>query len=325
MPIRIQADLPAIEVLEAENIFVMTHERAMTQDIRPLKIAILNLMPTKIETETQLLRLLGNTPLQVDVELLHTATHVSKHTSSYHLNTFYKTFDDVKGQKFDGLIITGAPVEQMPFEEVDYWPEMCAIMEWSRENVYSVLHICWGAQAGLYYHYGIPKYPLPEKLSGIYNHTVLNPYHPLMRGFDDNYFAPHSRYTEVRLEDVKKRPELIPPGGFGPGGAAHCGEPGRPADLCHRTRGVRPGHPGQGVLPGREQGAQPQGPLPLLPRGRPHPDRPPSPGAATPTCWWRTAQLLRVPANPLRLFGLTSGRFFTCFAKGGPPRKGAFL
>ena len=197
MPLRIQADLPAIEVLESENIFVMTHERAQTQDIRPLKIAILNLMPTKIETETQLLRLLSNSPLQVDVELLHTATHVSKNTSSYHLNTFYKTFGDVKGQRFDGLIITGAPVEQLPFEEVDYWDEMCQIMEWSKENVYSVLHICWGAQAGLYYHYGIPKYPLPEKLSGIYNHTVLNPYHPLMRGFDDNYFAPHSRYTEA--------------------------------------------------------------------------------------------------------------------------------
>ena len=180
MPIRIQADLPAIEVLESENIFVMTHERANVQDIRPLKIAILNLMPTKIETETQLLRLLGNSPLQVDVELLHTATHISKNTSSYHLNTFYKTFSDVKEEKFDGLIITGAPVEQLPFEEVDYWDEMCQIMEWSKDHVYSVLHICWGAQAGLYYHYGIPKYPLPEKLSGIYNHTVLNPYHPLM-------------------------------------------------------------------------------------------------------------------------------------------------
>ena len=210
MPIRIQADLPAIEVLESENIFVMTHERANVQDIRPLKIAILNLMPTKIETETQLLRLLGNSPLQVDVELLHTATHISKNTSSYHLNTFYKTFSDVKEEKFDGLIITGAPVEQLPFEEVDYWDEMCQIMEWSKDHVYSVLHICWGAQAGLYYHYGIPKYPLPEKLSGIYNHTVLNPYHPLMRGFDDNYFAPHSRYTEVRLEDIKKHPSLIP-------------------------------------------------------------------------------------------------------------------
>lgn len=210
MPIRIQADLPAIEVLESENIFVMTQERAAGQDIRPLKIALLNLMPTKVETETQLLRLLGNTPLQVDVELLHTATHISRNTSSSYLNTFYKTFDDVKEHRFDGLIITGAPVERLPFEEVDYWDEMCCIMEWSKKNVYSVLHICWGAQAGLYYHYRIPKYPLPEKLSGIFNHTVLNPYHPLMRGFDDNYFAPHSRYTEVRLEDVARRPELIP-------------------------------------------------------------------------------------------------------------------
>lgn len=210
MPIRIQAQLPAVEVLEAENIFVMTQERAAIQDIRPLKIAILNLMPTKQETETQLLRLLGNTPLQVDVELLHTASHISRNTSSAYLNKFYLTFDQVEDQKFDGLIITGAPVEQLPFEEVDYWPEMCRIMAWSRENVYSVLHICWGAQAGLYYHYGIPKYELPEKLSGIYNHTVLNPFHPLMRGFDDNYFAPHSRYTEVRMEDIQKHPELIP-------------------------------------------------------------------------------------------------------------------
>lgn len=210
MPIRIQADLPAVEVLGAENIFVMTHERAAGQDIRPLKIAILNLMPTKQETEAQLLRLLSNTPLQVDVELLHTATHVSRNTGSSHLNTFYKTFGQVKDENFDGLLITGAPVEQMPFEEVDYWPEMCEIMEWSKEHVFSVLHICWGAQAGLYYHYGIPKYRLPEKLSGIYNHTVLDPYHPLMRGFDDNYFAPHSRYTEVRLEDIARHPELIP-------------------------------------------------------------------------------------------------------------------
>lgn len=210
MPIRIQADLPAIEVLEAENIFVMTHERAALQDIRPLNIAILNLMPTKIETETQLLRLLGNSPLQVDVELLHPATHISKNTSPSHLNKFYKTFGAVRDQRFDGMIVTGAPVEKLPFEEVDYWQEMCELMEWAKENVYSTLYICWGAQAGLYYHYGIQKHPLPEKLSGIYNHRVLNPYHPLMRGFDDNYFAPHSRYTQVLLEDVERCPELLP-------------------------------------------------------------------------------------------------------------------
>ena len=209
MPIRIKADLPAIEVLESENIFVMTHERAAIQDIRPLKIAILNLMPTKIETETQLLRLLGNTPLQVDVELLHPATHISKNTSPSHLNKFYHTFRDIESQRFDGLIITGAPVEKLPFEEVDYWQEMCQIMSWAQDNVYSTLYICWGAQAGLYYHYGIEKRPLKEKLSGIYCHRVLNPYHPLMRGFDDNYFAPHSRYTEVLLSDVQARKELI--------------------------------------------------------------------------------------------------------------------
>ena len=208
MPIRIQADLPAIEVLESENIFVMTHERANLQDIRPLKIAILNLMPTKIETETQLLRLLGNTPLQVDVELLHPATHVSKNTSSYHLNTFYKTFADVKDQKFDGLIITGAPVEKLPFEKVDYWDEMCQIMEWSKENVYSVLHICWGAQAGLYFHYGVEKRSLPEKLFGVFDHRVLKPSSPLFRGFDDVFQAPHSRYTEVWESDIRRTPGL---------------------------------------------------------------------------------------------------------------------
>ena len=208
MPIRIQADLPAIEVLESENIFVMTHERANLQDIRPLKIAILNLMPTKIETETQLLRLLGNTPLQVDVELLHPATHISKNTSSYHLNTFYKTFAVVKDQKVDGLIITGAPVEKLPFEEVDYWDEMCQIMEWSKENVYSVLHICWGAQAGLYYHYGIPKRQLPEKLFGVFRHTVEDPNFILFRGFDDEFWVPHSRHTTVLREDIEAVPEL---------------------------------------------------------------------------------------------------------------------
>lgn len=210
MPIRINADLPALEVLESENIFVMTHERADIQDIRPLKILVLNLMPTKIETETQLLRLLGNSPLQIDVDFMHMASHISKNTSSTHLNTFYNTFDDIKDNKYDGMIITGAPVEKMPFEEVDYWAEMCKIMEWSKVNVYSTLHICWGAQAGLYYHFGIDKHLLPEKLSGIYKHTVLNPLHPLMRGFDDNYYAPHSRYTGVSLDDIKNNDNLIP-------------------------------------------------------------------------------------------------------------------
>ncbi len=210
MPIRIQADLPALEVLESENIFAMPLDRATGQDIRPLKIALLNLMPTKMETEAQLLRLLSNTPLQVDVELLHPASHISKNTSPSYLHKFYTTFGAVRDRRFDGLIVTGAPVERLPFEEVDYWAEMCAIMDWARENVYSTLYICWGAQAGLYYYYGIQKHPLPEKLSGIYNHRVLNPCHPLMRGFDDNYFAPHSRYTQVRLEEVAAHPELIP-------------------------------------------------------------------------------------------------------------------
>lgn len=209
MPIRIQENLPAIEVLESENIFVMTHQRAITQDIRPLKIIILNLMPTKIETETQLLRLLSNTPLQVDVELMQMASHTSKHTAASHLNTFYKTFDEVRDEKFDGMIITGAPVEKLAFEEVDYWDELCEIMAWSRKNVYSTLHICWGAQAGLYYHFGIPKYLLEHKLSGIFHHKVLEQQHPLVRGFDDDFYAPHSRYTEVRREDIEKHSDLV--------------------------------------------------------------------------------------------------------------------
>lgn len=208
MPIKIPNDLPATAVLEKENIFVITETRAITQDIRPLKIAILNLMPTKIETETQFVRLLGNTPLQVELELLHTKTHKSKNTSQEHLLTFYKTFDEVKDRKFDGLVITGAPVELMEFEEVEYWKELTEIMEWSKTNVTSTLHICWGAQAGLYYHYGIPKYTLDKKLFGVYKHTLDRKTAILFRGFDDEFYVPHSRHTDVKREDVEKVPEL---------------------------------------------------------------------------------------------------------------------
>ena len=208
MPIKVQSNLPAIKVLESENIFVMPDDVALRQDIRPLKILILNLMPTKIATETQLLRLLGNSPLQVDIELLQMASHTSKNTSPHHLTTFYKTFKQIKNETFDGLIITGAPVEHLEFEEVDYWDELCEIMEWSKHNVFSTFHICWGAQAGLYYHYGIKKYRLDKKLSGIYSHKVLNPNHPLMRGFDDTFELPQSRYTGVHKADVRKCPYL---------------------------------------------------------------------------------------------------------------------
>lgn len=208
MPIKIPASLPANSVLQRENIFVMDEERADHQDIRPLKIAILNLMPKKVETETQMLRLLSNTPLQIDLELLQMRSHVSRNTDDDHLFRYYKTLDDVKGQRFDGLIITGAPVEQMPFEEVDYWSELCQVFEWSKTNVYSTFHICWGAQAGLYYHYGIPKYDLPEKMFGIFPHTVEQPFHQLLRGFDELFYVPHSRHTEVRAEDILKHPEL---------------------------------------------------------------------------------------------------------------------
>ncbi len=208
MPINIPDNLPATKVLESENIFVMTENRAMHQDIRPLQIIILNLMPTKIETETQLLRLLGNSPLQVDIDLMQTASHKSKNTSQVHLLEFYQTFDQVKNRKYDGMIITGAPVETMDFTGVDYWDELCEIMEWSLSNVHSTLHICWGAQAGLYYHYGVPKHPLSHKLSGVFRHRPLDLNHPLLRGFDEVFYMPHSRYTEVQQNDIEKAPQL---------------------------------------------------------------------------------------------------------------------
>lgn len=208
MPIKIPADLPATETLHKENIFVMTESRALTQDIRPLKILLLNLMPTKIATETQLARLLGNSPLQVDMEFLQTASHTPKNTSAEHMISFYKHFEDVKDNKYDGLIITGAPVEQMPFEEVEYWDELCRIMEWSNTNVTSTFHICWGAQAGLYYHYGIPKYPLDKKLFGVFPHKAEHKRSMLLRGFDDEFWVPQSRHTTVLREDIEKHPEL---------------------------------------------------------------------------------------------------------------------
>ena len=208
MPIKIPDSLPATAVLESENIFVMTEYRAIHQDIRPLNVLILNLMPTKIVTETQLLRKLSNTPLQITVELLRTASYISQHTDSDHLESFYTTFDRVKDRKFDGLIITGAPVENLEFEQVDYWDELCTIMAWSRTHVHSTLHICWGAQAGLWFHHGVPKHTLPKKLFGVYETKVLKPSSPLFRGFDDVFQAPNSRYTEIRREDILKVPEL---------------------------------------------------------------------------------------------------------------------
>ena len=203
MPIKIPNQLPATATLQSENIFVMTETRAMTQDIRPLQILLLNLMPTKIDTETQLARVLGNTPLQIELELIAPTGHVSKNTSQEHMLAFYKTFDQVKHRTFDGVIITGAPVELMDFEEVDYWPELCEIMEWSKTHAHSTLHICWGAQAGLYYHYGIQKKLLDKKLFGVFKHTVEDPNFILFRGFDDKFWVPHSRNTTVAREDIE--------------------------------------------------------------------------------------------------------------------------
>ena len=208
MPIKIPDKLPAVQTLLEENIFVMTENRAITQDIRPLHILLLNLMPKKIETETQLSRLLGNSPLQVELELIRTSTHQSTNTSEEHMLSFYKTFADVKHRRFDGMIITGAPVEQMPFEQVDYWEELCEIMEWSRSHVHSVMHICWGAQAGLYYHYGIDKRPLPHKMFGVFPHVVDYKRSILFRGFDDTFMVPHSRHTTVDRSDIEKIPAL---------------------------------------------------------------------------------------------------------------------
>ncbi len=208
MPIKIPNDLPAVKTLADENIFVMTEKRAITQDIRPLKIVLLNLMPKKIETETQISRILGNTPLQIELTLIRTKTHISKNVSKEHLLSFYKTFDEIKNQKFDGMIITGAPVEMLPFEEVDYWDELCEIMDWSIKNVHSTLHICWGAQAGLYHHFGIKKYKMDEKLFGVFPHTCDYPTSMLLRGFDNVFYAPHSRYTYVKREEIEKCNDL---------------------------------------------------------------------------------------------------------------------
>ena len=208
MPINIPNDLPAWDTLEQENIFIMSEKHARSQDIRPLRILILNLMPKKIDTERQLLRMLSNSPLQVDVELLQTATHLSKNTPSDHLFKFYQIFQDIRDQYFDGMIITGAPVETMDFEQVDYWPELCEIMDYSRENVYSTIHLCWGALAGLYYHFGVRKVHLPEKMFGVFEHRVVRPSNPLVRGFDEVFYAPHSRWAGLNRADIDAAPEL---------------------------------------------------------------------------------------------------------------------
>ncbi|MBQ8728350.1 MAG: homoserine O-succinyltransferase [Oscillospiraceae bacterium] len=208
MPIKIPSNLPAFSALQEERIFVMPDDRAEHQDIRPLKIAILNLMPKKIETETQILRLLSNTPIQVDIDFVQTKSHVSKNTSQDHLVKFYTTFDEIKNNRYDGMIITGAPVEQIEFEEVDYWNELCEILDWTRTNVFSTLHICWGAQAGLYRHYNVPKYALPKKMFGIFPHYLVNYSNKILKGFDELFYVPHSRHTEIKREDIEKVEEL---------------------------------------------------------------------------------------------------------------------
>ena len=250
MPIKIPNSLPARATLEGENIFVMTEYRAIHQDIRPLKLLILNLMPTKIATETQLLRKFSNTPLQIQVELLQTVSHSAQNVDRSHLESFYTSFDQIKNKFYDGLVITGAPVENMDFEAVDYWAELCQIMDWSKTHVHSTLHICWGAQAGLYYHYGIPKYVLPQKVFGVFDHQVLKPSSPLFRGFDDRFYAPHSRHTEVLEEDIPKNPLLRGPGCFRRGGSFRSENRKQPPIFPVGTPGVRPGYPGPGISAG---------------------------------------------------------------------------
>lgn len=208
MPLNIPITLPAVDVLRKENIFVMDSERASTQEIRPLKIVILNLMPVKITTETDLIRLLSNSPLQIEIDFLQLESHTSKNTPIEHMMTFYKTFDEISKSNYDGMIITGAPVEQLEFEEVNYWPELAKIFDWAKNHVTSTLFICWAAQAGLYHHYGVPKYMLDAKMFGVFEHKIFNPQNPIFRGFDDMFYVPHSRHTEVRAEDILKNPEL---------------------------------------------------------------------------------------------------------------------
>jgi homoserine O-succinyltransferase len=209
LPVNIPHALPARRTLEDENVFVMSEARAVHQDIRPLRIAIVNLMPTKIATETQLLRLLGNTPLQIRITLLRMDSHEARNTARDHLEAFYATFDQVRDQKFDGLVVTGAPVEQLPFEEVDYWSELREVMDWSKTHAFSTLHVCWGAQAGLYHHHGVQKFPLPKKMFGVFPHRVLEPHSEILRGFDEEFPAPHSRHTEVRADDVRRAKGLV--------------------------------------------------------------------------------------------------------------------
>ena len=262
MPIKIPDSLPARSVLEGENIFVMTEHRALHQDIRPLNVLILNLMPTKIVTETQILRKLSNTPLQIQVELLQTSSYRSRNTDSEHLASFYTTFDQVKDRKFDGMIITGAPVENLDFDQVEYWEELCQIMAWTPTHVHSTLHICWGAQAGLYFHYGVEKRSLPEKLFGVFDHRVLKPSSPLFRGFDDVFQAPHSRYTEVWESDIRRTPGLELLSVSGDAGVFAV------KSLDSRQFFIT-GHPG--VFPGPGSGhPHPRAPE-LFPRRRPQP------------------------------------------------------
>ena len=245
MPIRVQNDLPVKEILEHENIFVMDEYRAAHQDIRPIKIGLLNLMPLKEDTELQILRSLSNTPLQVDVVFVRVSGHVSKNTSTSHLHKFYQSFEEIKEQKFDGFIITGAPVEQIPFEDVDYWDELKEIMEWTKTHVTSTLHLCWGAQAGIYYHYGIDKTQLPEKMFGVFKHHVRNRRIPLVRGFDDAFYAPHSRHTEIPMEQVESDERLTILAERG--GAVPLHGTGRTADFCDGTSGIRQNDTGCGI------------------------------------------------------------------------------
>lgn len=297
MPIKISDNLPAAKILESENVFVMTENRAMHQDIRPLKIVILNLMPNKVETETQLLRLLGNSPLQVDIDLMQTATHTSRNTTKEHLLEFYQTFDQLQTRLYDGMIITGAPVENLDFQEVDYWDELCVIMDWSRTHVYSTLHICWGAQAGLFHHHGIPKHPLPTKMSGIFRHRPLDPNHPLLRGFDEYFYMPHSRYTSIEAEDIENKPGLQLLALSETAGVAIVSTRDGPPGFRHGSLRIRPLYPGGGIPSGCPARHPPLSSPILFPRRQPGGS--PSDGMAQPRepAVFQLAELLCIPTD----------------------------
>ena len=298
MPIKIPNKLPAASVLERENIFFMDADRAYGQDIRPLRLCILNLMPVKSVTETQLLRLLGNSPLQVEIDFIYTESYLPQHTSQEYLTEFYGTFAEVRNRKYDGFLMTGAPVEQMPFEEVAYWEEVCDIMEWSKTHAFSSFYICWGAQAGLYYHYGIPKHPVPEKIFGVFRHHLCVEHEKLFRGFDDEFYVPHSRHTEVRRADLARVPELTVMAEAESPADVYC--VANLAVLHYRPRRIRPADPQKRIRPRPGRGDKRPGAVQLLSGRRSYAGAYGAVALGRQSALCQLAELLRISGNALR-------------------------